>query len=100
MLGPAGTAMAGQDTIVNGNLYPWAQYGPRHSLSSVWTTWFSGDLACANALNDDGSGWAGGSVCASWADTNKGHLYCACQYRKGAGFTAGGYGTAYVRQFW
>lgn len=97
----AAPAFAGMDVIVNGNITQTAVYGPRHSLSSVWTTWYSGDIACANALNDDGSGWAGATFCAHSGDTNKGHAYCACVLRKGAAFTVpGGNSTGYVRQFW
>jgi hypothetical protein len=95
------TALAGQDTIVNGGQSDIASFGPYHSLSSVWTTYFSGDITCANALNQDGSGWAGASVCASPGDTNKGKAYCACMLRKGAAFApSGGYTYGSVRQFW
>jgi hypothetical protein len=75
------TALAGQDTIVNGGQSDIASFGPYHSLSSVWTTYFSGAITCAN--------------------TNKGKAYCACMLRKGAAFApSGGYTYGYVRQFW
>lgn len=100
LLASPAVASAGMDVIVNGPMNNSGVMGPRHSLSSVWTTWYSGQLACANAWNDDGSGWAGATVCASSADTNKGHLYCACKLRRGVGFSSSGISWAYVRQFW
>lgn len=96
-------AVAGQDDIYAGTLSGDA-WGPRHSLSSVWATWYAQDQACLNANNSDGSGWAGASVCAHSQDTNKGHAYCACQLRQGYAFVNGceysHVSTGYWRQFW
>ncbi|MCW3021198.1 MAG: hypothetical protein JWR30_520 [Conexibacter sp.] len=95
------TALAGSDVFVNGGQSDIATFGPNHSLTSVWTTWSSGDIACANAWNTSGGGYAGDSVCASPGDSNKGHPYCGCVLRQGVGFApAGGYTYAYIRQFW
>lgn len=102
LMGPA-TALAVEEPIVNGTLYTEA-WGPRHSLSSVWATWYQYDWACANAWNADGSGWAGQSVCAAGHDTNVGHLYCACRLRYGYayvhGYEFGHKARGYWRQFW
>lgn len=97
-----GSALAGSDTIFNGWLFDTAGlYGPRHSLSSVWTTQYQGVASCINALNADGSGWAGSTYCTTPSDTNVGHAYCACQLRYGWGAPSSSQGTsAYTRQFW
>ena|SRR5688572_7745155 len=102
LIAPA-SASAVEETIVNGTLYGDA-YGPRHSLSSVWATWYQYDWACLNAWNADGSGWAGASFCAAPHDTNVGHLYCACRLRYGYafvhGYEFGHKARGYWRQFW
>lgn len=99
-------AQAGQDDIWNGYIaYPNAPHGPRHSLSSVWTTHINFSESCVNAYNDDGSGWAGDTYCTTTSNVNIGHPYCACQLRYGYAF--GLYDTVYYgdsagywRQFW
>ena len=100
MVVPA-TASAGTDHIVNHTwVGPNGVSGPRHSLSSIWTTWEGGDnLACANALNANGTGWAGVSICAHPGDTTKNKNYCACQLRYGWGW-GGDYAIAWIRQHW
>jgi hypothetical protein len=98
------SAMAGQDSIWWGTLGTSGKYGPRHSLSSVWATYFGSDNSCFNALNANGTGWAGDTRCAWANDTNVGHPYCACQLRYGFGFSSqgdfGGTSTGDWRQFW
>lgn len=95
------TASAGQDTIWNGLLSTGGWGGPRHSLTSVWATYYGGGNSCLNAVNSDGSGWAGASVCAYPGDTNRGHAYCGCQLRAGYGWSGGpGDSWGYWRQFW
>lgn len=98
------SAMAGQDTIQYGYLGTGGEYGPRHSLSSVWATWYAYDNSCLNALNANGTGWAGATRCAWIYDTNVGRSYCACQLRYGFGFSSqgefGGVSYGYWRQFW
>jgi hypothetical protein len=94
-------ALAGMDTIYAGVLDYNGAFGPRHSLSSVWETWFELNVACANALTD-GDGWAGDTFCAGPGDENVGHPYCACQLRYGFGraWNPGTYSDGYWRQFW
>ena len=99
------SAMAGSDNIYNGILDANGAWGPRHSLSSVWATWYQYDLACLNALNDSDGTWAGATVCAWSLDTNRGHLYCSCRLRWGWGGSSatgewGGFSRGYWRQFW
>lgn len=96
------SAFAGQDDIYAGVLDYAGAYGPRHSLTSVWATWFSLNLACMNALNADGTGWAGDTFCADGVDQNVGHPYCGCKLRYGFGRSgySGTYSNGYWRQFW
>ncbi len=96
------TSFAGQDTIFNGYAEYSGYYGPRHTLTSVWTTWYNYDDSCINALNGDGSGWAGTTVCSDTTDINVGHGYCACNLKYGFGQAKhpGGQTYAYTRQFW
>ncbi len=98
------SAMAGSDTIWYGNLGTGGNYGPRHSLTSVWATWYSYDNSCLNALNADGSGWAGDTYCAWTGDTNLGHPYCGCKLRYGYGFSSlgeySGISNGWWRQYW
>lgn len=96
-------AHAGSDTIYNGVLWQsqGIQYGPQHSLSSVWVSWYNMGQACAQAWQPSGGVWVGSSFCASNADTNVGHSYCACALRQGAGWPFGAsYSQGYWRQFW
>ena len=79
----ASPAYAGSNTLGGYNIGPGSAYGdmgPRHSLTAV----MGGGLGstCVNALNDDGSGWAGSSYCAAPQDTTS-HPYCGCKLRKG-----------------
>ena len=87
--------------IWNGVLYTDA-WGPQHSLTSVWATWYYNSNSCLNALNSDGSGWAGETYCAWFSDTNVGHPYCGCKLRLGYGFNGGPveWSHGYWRQFW
>jgi hypothetical protein len=97
---PAG-ASATEITIFQGFMdYP-GQYGPRHSLTSVWTTWWGEKLSCINALND-GAGWAGETRCAGPSDTNVGNAYCGCTLRYGYGRAAfpGSWTYANAREFY
>ena len=66
----------------------WNTVAPRHSLTAVT---FSGSRTqinnygyatqgCVNALNADGSGWAGTTYC-YWPSTQ--HPYCGCKLRYG-----------------
>lgn len=76
----APSAFAGSDQIAYGNVGPGGAYGPRHSLTSVGaggTGW-----TCVNALNADGSGWAGSSYCAPPGEYTS-HPYCGCRLRYG-----------------
>ena len=91
--------MAGQDTTFNGWMDANGRFGPRHSLTSVWTTWYQGDYSCVNALNTNNT-WAGSTFCAGPADVNVGHPYCGCQLRYGWGGAWSGWTDAYTRQFW
>lgn len=96
-------ASAGTDDIVNGWVDSYGLSGPRHSLSSIWTTRYLGaNNACANALNADGSGWAGATICATPGDSTKNKNYCACQLRYGWGFSAdpNNWVLAWIRQHW
>jgi hypothetical protein len=55
-------------------------YGARHSLTKNEVTRTGGnDQACINALNDDGSGWAGSTYCTG---SYTYHDYCGCKLRK------------------
>lgn len=85
-------AYAGQDSVLSGQIYTgygWLSNAPRHSLTAVT---FSGTQSqvvngyatqgCVNALNADGSGWAGTTYC-YWPATQ--HPYCGCQLRYGYG---------------
>lgn len=92
--------MAGRDDIYAGWLGTTGVYGPRHSLTSVWATWYDGFDACLNALNADGTGWAGATYCANRYDTNVGHPYCGCKLRYGYAFGSGSDSWGYWRQFW
>lgn len=100
MVVPA-TAKAGYDVIYIGSLSADAGivWGPRHSLTSVWDTWYDGYDGCLNAWNDSG-GWAGSTYCAGPYDTNVGHPYCGCRLRWGAGWATGNDSVGYWRQFW
>lgn len=95
------SAQAGSNDIWNGVLYTDA-WGPQHSLTSVWATWYYNSKSCLNALNSDGSGWAGETYCAWFSDTNVGHPYCGCKLRLGYGFNGGPveWSHGYWRQFW
>lgn len=63
-------ASAGYNDIYAGWLNVNGAWGPRHSLSSVWATWYDGYDACMNALNDSDSTWAGSwGYCAHPGDT-------------------------------
>ena len=94
-------ASAGYNDIYAGWLNVNGAWGPRHSLSSVWATWYDGYDACMNALNDSDSTWAGSwGYCAHPGDTNRGHLYCACRLRWGYGYAAANNSWGYWRQFW
>lgn len=95
-LGAPTTALAGSDTIYNGTLRGDA-YGPRHSLNSVWVTYYYGSDACVTA--HDSGGFLSG-VCANGYDTNVGKGLCACVLRQGYAYVAGSYSNGYWRQFW
>lgn len=95
------TAQAGYDPIYIGSLSVGAGivYGPRHSLTSVWDTWWDGYDGCLNAWNDSG-GWAGATYCAGPSNTNVGHIYCGCTLRWGAAWATGNNSVGSWRQFW
>lgn len=92
-------ASAGMDSIANGTIGTGGAIGPKHSLTSVWATWFAGASTAFNAINEDGT-WAGTTYYATPGDVNVGHIYCGCALRYGWGAAAWGTTTAYVRQFW
>jgi hypothetical protein len=82
VLATAGNAFAGYNVIVDAYNAPSpaGAWGPRHSLTSVWAT--STETICVNAWNNDGSGWAGATYCASPGNSTS-HPYCGCKLREG-----------------
>jgi hypothetical protein len=95
------SASATEITIFSGFMDYGGQFGPRHSLTSVWTTWWGRNWSCINALNS-GGGWAGETRCATSLDTNVGHAYCGCTLRYGFGRAYDGldYTYANAREFY
>lgn len=95
------SASATEITIFQGFMDYGGAYGPRHSLTSVWTTWYGQNASCINALND-GGGWAGDTRCAYDLDTNVGHAYCGCTLRYGFGraFSTSSQTYANAREFY
>jgi hypothetical protein len=97
-----GTARAGDNTIFNGYMDYAGAYGPQHTLTSVWTTWYNYNYSCINAWDVSSSSWAGVTVCANESDVNVGHGYCQCALRKGYGRAWSDIFVTYAftRQFW
>jgi hypothetical protein len=81
LLVAAATASAASYNYYNGFTASYSgEYGARHSLTKNEVTVTGGyDGACINALNDDGSGWAGSTYC-TYSYTY--HPYCGCKLRK------------------
>lgn len=79
-LAPAASAEATSYVYWNGFTASYnGEYGARHSLTKNEVTRTGGnDIACINALNADGSGWAGSTYC-SYTYTS--HPYCGCKLR-------------------
>lgn len=78
------TSQAGQDFIGGSPFGPGGNFGPRHSLIAVQSA--ASGWACVNALNADGSGWAGSSYCAGPGQSTS-HPYCGCKLRYGYVYT-------------
>ncbi len=95
-------SLAGQDTIFNGYMDYGGMFGPRHTLTSVWTTWYNYEQSCINAWDETANYWAGATVCAWSGDVNVVHGYCACNLKYGYGQSkyASTVTYAYTRQFW
>lgn len=93
-------SLAGMDVIRSGSHDTHGYFGPRHSLTSVWTTWDLDAHLCVNALNDDNRQWAGSTFCTNSSDTNVGHPYCGCRLRWGWAGAMWNYGWGYSRQYW
>jgi hypothetical protein len=94
------TALAGNDLIFDGWVGTTGAYGPRHSLTSVDTSWHDGYNSCVNALEADGSGWAGASYCAGPGASYTSHPYCGCALRFGWGGAAAPDTWATTWQYW
>lgn len=101
LLAAAPSAWAGQDTIWNGVMPSGGKYGPRHTLSSAWTTWSTGGDACITSVNSPSGSWNTG-ICTTTSDVNVGRIYCQCDLKIGYGYTAGGglAASGNWRQFW
>jgi hypothetical protein len=97
---PPATASAGQATIFNGVTDEHGEFGPRHTLTSVVTTWRDLLPSCVNAIND-GGGLAGQTRCTSDVKVTVSHAYCACNLKWGWGFAMfDGFTNAWTRENW
>lgn len=93
------TAVAGQDDIYIGVLGHSGTWGPRHSITSVWVSWYSLTQACTQPWSAE-EGWVGTSFCANSSDTNVGRSYCGCHVRQTFAWASGDWSDGYWRQFW
>lgn len=93
------SALAGQDDIYTGVVPHGGVYGPRHSLTSTWVTWYSIADACVTAYDPSAGFYQG--VCANGSNTNVGRSFCGCELRYGYAYGANdAYSDGYWRQFW
>lgn len=104
LISPAVALAHGTDGVWLGTLYlsdGWKSTAPRHSLLAVTFHGVSRSdsvaSGCVNALNSDGSGWAGETFCGF---PDRTHAYCGCTLRVGFALTAGIGGGTWTNGFW
>ena len=99
----APAVFAGYNVLTPYNyIYSEGVFGPRHSLTYVqaYDTRAEYPGACVNALNADGTGWAGTTYCTQYSLQWVSHPYCGCKLRYGFLYASPNTVPGYGEQDW